>query len=240
MQASGQIDNSLNMAVLQPPPSSPPEGTEDLIAVSPAGEIVGFVAGPLAVSQNVRAIHLDATYRPFSATVSVDQALVQYRWKSSVPTYAPDVLIEAPPVDDPSYLQLPEDLPRRIHDLAAEIATEESTYLRARAIEEYLKKNYTLAFALPGRERARPPAGQDPVDWFLFDHGQGSHGNFSTAFVVLARAAGVPARVVSGWAISPLQQQTVHWDQAPPMGGNRLGGPGLDHLRPNPSREPRR
>ena len=240
MQASGESSFSLNMALLRPPTSTPPAVAEDLIAVSPAGEIVGFVAGPLAISQSVRVIHLDATYRPYSATASVDHALTQYTWESSISTYAPDVLINAPPVDDSTYLQLPEDLPRRIHDLAAEIATEESAYLRARAIEEYLKENYTLAFALPGKGPARPPAGQDPVDWFLFDHGEGSHGNFSTAFVVLARAAGVPARVVSGWAISPLQQQTVHWDQAHQWAEIALEGLGLDHLRPNPSRAPRR
>ena len=234
MQASGESSFSLNMALLRPPTSTAPAVAEDLIAVSPAGEIVGFVAGPLAISQNVRAIHLDATYRPYSATASVDHALTRYMWESSISTYAPDVLIKAPPVDDSTYLQLPEDLPRRIHDLAAEIAPEESAYLRARAIEKYLKENYTLAFALPGSEPARPPAGQDPVDWFLFDHGEGSHGNFSTAFVVLARAAGVPARVVSGWVISPLQQQTVHWDQAHQWAEIALEGLGWITFDPTP------
>ena len=234
MQESGESSFSLNMALLRPPTSTPPAVAEDLIAVSPAGEIVGFVAGPLAISQSVRSIQVDVTYRPFSATVSVDHALTNYRWKSSVPTYSPDALIGAPPIDDPTYLQLPEDLPRRIHDLAAEIATEESAYLRARAIEEYLKENYTFAFALPGSAPVRPPAGQDPVDWFLFDHGEGSHGNFSTAFVVLARAAGVPARVVSGWAISPGQEQTVHWDQAHQWAEVALEGLGWITFDPSP------
>ncbi len=234
MQASGESSFSLNMALLTPPTSTPPAAAEDLIAVSPAGELVGFVAGPLAISQNVRAIHLDATYRPYSATASVDHALTQYMWESSISAYAPDVLIKAAPVDDSTYLQLPEDLPRRIHDLAAEIATEESAYLRARAIEEYLKENYTFAFALPGPAPVRPPTGQDPVDWFLFDHGEGSHGNFSTAFVVLARAAGVPARVVSGWAISPSQEQTVYWDQAHQWAEIALEGLGWITFDPTP------
>ena len=233
MQA-GQTGTPLNLAVLQPPTSSPPEVTKGLIAVSPAGEIVGFVDGALAISQNLRTIDVNATYRPFSATVSIDHALTSYSWESSVPAYSPDELIQASPIDDPTYLQLPEDLPRRIYDLAAEIATEESAYLRARAIEEYLREHYTSAFALPGSEPARPPSDQDPVDWFLFDHGQGSHGNFSTAFVVLARAASVPARVVSGWAISPLQQQTVHWDQAHQWAEIALEGLGWITFDPTP------
>ena len=234
-QSSTQTEHSLNMAVLKPSSSLLPEARQDVIAVSPTGDITGFVAGSLAISQNLRSTQVDATYRPFSATLSVDQPLTYYGWTSSIEKYSPQALIEASPVDDPSYLQLPDGLPQRVHDLAAEIATDESVYLRARAIELYLKDNYTLAFAQPGSEPERPPAGQDPVDWFLFDHGEGSHGNFSTAFVVLARAAGVPARVVSGWAISASAQQTVHWDQAHQWAEIALDGLGWITFDPTPS-----
>ena len=234
-QSSTQAEHSLNMAVLKPSSSLLPEARQDVIAVSPTGDITGFVAGSLAISQNLRSTQVDATYRPFSATLSVDQPLTYYGWTSSIEKYSPQALIEASPVDDPSYLQLPDGLPQRVHDLAAEIATDESVYLRARAVELYLQDNYTLAFAQPGSEPERPPAGQDPVDWFLFDHGEGSHGNFSTAFVVLARAAGVPARVVSGWAISASAQQTVHWDQAHQWAEIALDGLGWITFDPTPS-----
>ena len=223
------------MAVLQPATSPLPEVPQDLIAVSPTGDIAGFVAGSLAISQNLSGIDFDATYRPFSVTLSVDQPLTHYVWKSSIVTYTPEDLIEASPADDPAYLQLPDGLPQRVHDLAAEIAIAESAYLRARAIERYLQDNYALAFAQPGSEPDRPPVGQDPVDWFLFDHGEGSHGNFSTAFVALARAAGVPARVVSGWAISASAQQTVHWDQVHQWAEIALDGLGWITFDPTPS-----
>lgn len=49
---------------------------------------------------------------------------------------------------------------------------------------------YTLATPLPGR---------DSVDEFLFDRKAGYCEHFSSAFVVLMRASGIPARVVTGY-----------------------------------------
>lgn len=45
-----------------------------------------------------------------------------------------------------------------------------------------------------------PQARRDEVDDFLFDRKQGYCEHFSSAFVVLMRAAGIPARVVTGYA----------------------------------------
>ena len=45
-----------------------------------------------------------------------------------------------------------------------------------------------------------PPAGRNEVDDFLFDRREGYCEHFSSAFVVLMRAAGIPARVVTGYA----------------------------------------
>ena len=45
-----------------------------------------------------------------------------------------------------------------------------------------------------------PLAGRNEVDDFLFDRKQGYCEHFSSAFVVLMRSAGVPARVVTGFA----------------------------------------
>lgn len=45
-----------------------------------------------------------------------------------------------------------------------------------------------------------PLAGRNEVDDFLFDRKQGYCEHFSSSFVVLMRAAGVPARVVTGYA----------------------------------------
>lgn len=45
-----------------------------------------------------------------------------------------------------------------------------------------------------------PASGRDPVDAFLFDYKAGYCQHFSSAFVVLMRNAGIPARVVTGFA----------------------------------------
>ncbi|AWH24459.1 DUF3488 and transglutaminase-like domain-containing protein [Stenotrophomonas sp. YAU14D1_LEIMI4_1] len=45
-----------------------------------------------------------------------------------------------------------------------------------------------------------PVAGRDPVDAFLFDYKAGFCQHFSSSFVVLMRNAGIPARVVTGFA----------------------------------------
>ena len=67
---------------------------------------------------------------------------------------------------------------------------------------------------MDGSEPLRTPEGRDPVDWFLFDSRIGDSRKFSSAFVILARAAGVPARVVSGWAIEQSEEtQTVYLSQ---------------------------
>src|SRR5690606_41478284 len=50
---------------------------------------------------------------------------------------------------------------------------------------------YTLPTPLPGRHSA---------DEFLFDWQQGFCEHFSSAFVILMRAAGIPSRVVTGYA----------------------------------------
>jgi hypothetical protein len=50
-----------------------------------------------------------------------------------------------------------------------------------------------------GYTLATPLAGRNAVDEFLFDQKEGFCEHFSSAFVVLMRAAGIPARVVTGY-----------------------------------------
>lgn len=47
---------------------------------------------------------------------------------------------------------------------------------------------------------ATPPPGRDAVDEFLFGYKEGFCQHFSSAFVVLMRGAGIPSRVVTGYA----------------------------------------
>jgi transglutaminase-like putative cysteine protease len=94
------------------------------------------------------------------------------------------------------YLQLPEELPARVRQLANQITGgTENPYDKAKAIESYLRTTYPYDLDIPA-----PPAGQDVTDYFLFDLKRGYCDYYATAMVVLARASGLPARLVSGYS----------------------------------------
>lgn len=101
----------------------------------------------------------------------------------------------APPEILERYLQLPAELPARLRHLALDLTgTQANVYDQARAIESYLRSfPYTL-------DVSAPPAGVDVADYFLFDLRQGYCDYTATAMVVLARAAGLPARLAAGYA----------------------------------------
>ena len=148
---------------------------------------------------------------PFSATFSTSGWNATFSWTSEVHSYTAAQRAAAVAASDATYTQLPEGLPARIRELALSItAGHDTTYAKATALERYLSTQYTYRFA-DGSGRERPPPGRDPTDWFLFDHLEGTCGVFSSAFVVLARSVGIPARVASGWAIANTDApQTVY------------------------------
>jgi len=93
------------------------------------------------------------------------------------------------------YLALPAEVPDRVRALAIELtATEPTPYDRARAIQSYLR---TFPYTL---DVSRPPMNRDVVDYFLFDLKKGYCDYYASSMVVLARAAGIPARLVIGYA----------------------------------------
>ena len=93
------------------------------------------------------------------------------------------------------YLPLPPNVPDRVKNLAIELtATESSPYERVKTIEKFLR---TFPYTL---DVPRPPLEQDVVDFFLFDLRKGYCDYYASAMVVLARAAGVPARLAIGYA----------------------------------------
>lgn len=93
------------------------------------------------------------------------------------------------------YLALPPELPERIRQTAALIARDETTaYDKARALERSLR---TLAY---DEATPPPPPGHDVVDYFLFESKRGYCEHFASAMVVMARALGIPARLVTGYS----------------------------------------
>ncbi len=103
------------------------------------------------------------------------------------------------------YLQLPEDFPDSVKELASELtAGWDNPYDMAEAIREHLVKlPYTLEVSLP-------PPGEDWVEHFLFVERRGFCHNFASAMVTMLRSQGVPARLVTGMAPGiPIDDETA-------------------------------
>ena len=110
-------------------------------------------------------------------------------------TYPPDVTSH--------YLQLPADLDSRLSVLLASWTEDAATqYDKAVAIERQLRGiTYSLDVPLP-------PEGRELVSWFVFDLKRGYCDYFASAMVVLARLAGIPARLAIGYATGDFDEKT--------------------------------
>nr|WP_233515424.1 transglutaminase domain-containing protein [Marinitenerispora sediminis] len=95
------------------------------------------------------------------------------------------------------YRQLPAGAPALVTEIAAEIAASGPPHARAEAIAGYLRETYTFDPEVPGGHgyanlaNLLVPPGEDG--------GGGTSEQFASAFAVLARAAGLPSRVVVGF-----------------------------------------
>jgi hypothetical protein len=88
-------------------------------------------------------------------------------------------------------------VPQRVRDLADSLtANAHSPYDKAVRIQNYLRTTYRYRLDVPPA-----PGRQDVVDYFLFDAPGGFCSYFASAMVVMLRLEGVPARIVSGYAM---------------------------------------
>jgi len=157
--------------------------------------------GPLHVRQisgrQLSGVEIDRNASLFSRYQQSQR--LQYQVQSEIvkrvntdphPAIAPVV----PAVIQATYLQLPENLDRRIRTLAEEITRDARTPLeKAIRVESYLRREYEYTLSLtwdPGKE---------PLATFLFQHKAGHCEYFASAMAVLLRAAGVPTRIVNGF-----------------------------------------
>ena len=119
---------------------------------------------------------------------------------------APAAPVVPAPVLDPAVravdLALP-SLPVRVGSLARSLVRGTADpYAQTWAIQRYLRgvgSKYVYDTSPP-----QAPAGHDPTDYFLFDARRGFCTHFASAMVVLARLAGIPARLVTGYASTRL------------------------------------
>jgi len=95
------------------------------------------------------------------------------------------------------FLQLPDDLPDRVGDLADEIVKEENNrYDKVKAIEQYFSEN---GFEYQTTNVPVPDEGEDYVDQFLFETQLGYCDNYSTSMAVMLRSLDIPTRWVKGF-----------------------------------------
>lgn len=126
----------------------------------------------------------------------------QYRLTSQMPMLDEEGLRTTSASDiDPllmaQFLQLPEQLPERVADLARDITADETNqYDQVKALESYLKTTYPYN----NHPDLSKGVSADFVDRFLFEIQEGYCDHYSTAMVVMARTLGIPARWVKGYS----------------------------------------
>jgi transglutaminase-like putative cysteine protease len=205
-------------ATVQRPPgaSGPAAGRTDTVIVLGGAPLdtlyapgpVTEYAGPgRAVSDATGAVRLSAAdgptpleYRVTSTPISADAAALQ--------------AASGPDPADPSWTSLPPTIAPRVTALAANLTAGATTRADAvDAIENYLRSNEKYDLNSP-----EPARGDDAVDDFVFVSHRGFCEQFATAAVVMLRAVGIPARLVTGYAFgdttSTPGRRVFHGDQA--------------------------
>lgn len=129
------------------------------------------------------------------------QPISSYTVVSQMPIINEAVLRESTAEEKPGwlapYLQLPNELPARVRQLAEELTQGAAQpYVKAELIEDFLKTN----FAYTNTPNDSKGVSADFVDRFLFEVKEGYCDYFSSAMVVMARSIGLPARWVKGYA----------------------------------------
>ncbi len=129
---------------------------------------------------------------------AVSPSLNKYAFDAVLPEAA-EAQLQSAPQTYPAwviqqYTQLPDSVPERVRALARDITVRGRTpYDRAVAIERYLR---LIPYSL---DVPAPPSTREATDYFLFDLKKGYCDYYATAMTVLARAAGLPARLVTGY-----------------------------------------
>ena len=112
------------------------------------------------------------------------------------PAHALSASAPADPQRMARYLQIPDEVPARVRELAERIVAEAGAttpYARTRAIHAYLQTEYDYTL----QQQSDP--GREPLDYFLFDRKKGHCEYFSSGMAILLRAVGVPTRNVNGF-----------------------------------------
>lgn len=148
----------------------------------------------IAVARSRRPLRQGDVYTVISAVSIADEESLRQTSASYSPWIAS------------TYLQLNDTLPERVRQLAEQITDKyQNPYDKAAAIERYLRAKISY-----NDNVSEPPQGRDGVDYTLFERPEGYCNYYASAMVVLARAVGIPARIVSGYSMGESQNGVFH------------------------------
>lgn len=149
-----------------------------------------------------RVLHVDADEVPLARDphgawfARESGARLRYRAAVAGPLDGSEALFAEERSGDPVLMrarQLPGPLRSEVEAMARRVAGEGPPLEQAERIARHLRDRYTYT-------RAPDTAGTDaPLQRFLFDHRAGHCEYFASGLAVLARARGIPARVVNGF-----------------------------------------
>ena len=129
--------------------------------------------------------------------IELDGGLV-YSVVSDVPSPGATVLRRAgrrAPDGLAPYLQVEDNLPRRVGDLARSVTAGRTTWYDAViAVQAWLRANTRYDLGVP-----RDPEGVDAVDHFLFETRRGYCEQIASSMAVMLRTLGIPTRLVTGY-----------------------------------------
>ncbi len=175
------------------------------VARRPLRQIVAFATEAAggwlyAAGEPISADHPYIAYlRQPDDAIGLEADAANYIALSHIPAVSAQALRASPPPPTDAvalaYYTLPPTVPDRVRQLAQTATAGAATgYDQARLLEAYLRRfPYDLTIS-------EPPPGVDVADFFLFDLQRGYCDYYATAFVVMARSLGLPARLAIGYA----------------------------------------
>lgn len=187
------------------PPREPVEVTQEMQALARNGITTDYVLDTSVTPYAVSSISYSGQFPMYSDVEAVyardGLASGQEYQVSGLKTSAETedlrtATLDAVPADITSrYLQLPGTVTPRTVELAQQVTADaQNPYDKAKAIETFLRQWIEYS-----EDVDFPPEDRDVVDYVLFDSRAGYCEYYASAFIVMARSQGIPARMVTGF-----------------------------------------
>lgn len=187
--------------------------TQKIHIIKNLGQRIIFAGSPSEISYPGPSMSLDgcgnlkgrwSLYPGMEYTVFADEP--QYDLKAMRAEHVPDELEErAIRGKLPSFTQIPDKQPDELYALSQDIAgVQDNWFVQAEKICKYLRSNYIYS----DDAKYKSDASSNSVDHFLFQSKIGDCKDFASAFVMLCRASGIPARMVVGFTAGEFDPAT--------------------------------